>query len=60
MRRNVHILSGRWFDPGRNELVVGKLIAQRYPGARLGQKIHVGRSDWDIVGVFDAGARRAG
>ncbi len=54
MRRNVHIQSGRWFDPGRNELAVGKLIAQRYPGARIGQKIHVGRSDWDIVGVFDA------
>ncbi len=34
--------------------MVGKLVAERYPGARLGQKIHFGRSDWDIVGVFDA------
>jgi putative ABC transport system permease protein len=54
MRSNVHISSGRWFDPARNEMTVGKLIAQRYPGARIGQKIHVGHSDWDIVGVFDA------
>ncbi|SPE39886.1 conserved membrane hypothetical protein [Candidatus Sulfopaludibacter sp. SbA3] len=54
MRPTVHIKSGRWFDAGRNELVVGKMIAQRYPDARLGKKIHVGRSDWEIVGVFDA------
>lgn len=54
MRSNVHLTSGRWFDPGRNELVVGKLIAQRYPGAQVGKKLHVGRSDWDIVGVFSA------
>ncbi|HWC95851.1 MAG TPA: ABC transporter permease [Candidatus Sulfopaludibacter sp.] len=54
MRPTVHLKTGRWFDPGRNEVVVGKLIAQRYPGARIGQKIHVGRSDWEVVGVFDA------
>jgi putative ABC transport system permease protein len=55
MRPNVRITSGRWFNPARNEMAVGKRIAQRYPGARIGQKIHVGRSDWEIVGVFDAG-----
>jgi putative ABC transport system permease protein len=54
MRPQIHIKSGRWFDPARNELVIGKLIAQRYPDAQVGKKIHVGRSDWDIVGVFDA------
>jgi putative ABC transport system permease protein len=55
MRSGVHIASGRWFEQGRNELVVGKLIAQRYPAARMGKKIHLGRSDWDVVGVMDAG-----
>jgi putative ABC transport system permease protein len=55
MRKNVHIASGRWFDPGRREVVVGKSVASRFPGAGLGGKVHFGRGDWNIVGVMDAG-----
>jgi putative ABC transport system permease protein len=55
MRRNVRLAAGRWFTPGRQELVVGKAVAQRYPAARIGRKIRFGRGDWDIVGVIDAG-----
>ena len=54
MRRNVRIRSGRWFTPGRRELVAGRLVAARFPAARVGGKIRFGRSDWDIVGVMDA------
>jgi putative ABC transport system permease protein len=56
MRRNVHIASGRWFDPGRREVVVGKSVAARFPSAGLGGKVHFGRGDWNIVGVMDAGS----
>lgn len=56
MRKDVHIVSGRWFDPGRREVVVGKSVAARFPSARLGGKVHFGRGDWDIVGVMDAGS----
>ncbi len=59
MRKNVHIASGRWFDPARREVVVGKSVASRFPSARLGGKVHFGRGDWDIVGVMDAGDGRA-
>jgi len=55
MRPNVHIVSGRWFQPGRRELVVGKPVAMRYPDAQIGKKIQFGRGQWDVVGVFDAG-----
>jgi len=55
LRPNVKISEGRWYRPGQFELVTGKLIARRYPGARIGKKIHLGRSDWTIVGVLDAG-----
>ncbi|HLY16943.1 MAG TPA: ABC transporter permease [Bryobacteraceae bacterium] len=55
MRRGLRLESGRWFDPGKRELVVGKSIARRYPGARLGQHITFGRGDWEVVGVMDAG-----
>lgn len=53
--RHVKIANGRWFKPGLREVVVGKSVSDRYPDARLGQKIKFGRGDWDVVGVFDAG-----
>ena len=55
MRQGLKIVSGRWFDQGKRELVVGKSIAQRYPGAALGKRITFGRGDWEVVGVMDAG-----
>jgi putative ABC transport system permease protein len=55
MRHNVKLIAGRWFQQGTNEAVVGKSLADRYPDARLGKKLRMGRSDWAIVGVMDAG-----
>lgn len=55
MRDNIKIESGRWFQSGRNELVVGKSIAKRFPDTKMGNKLRVGRTDWEIVGVMDAG-----
>jgi putative ABC transport system permease protein len=55
LRRGVKISSGRWFEAGKRELVVGKSIAQRYPGAEMGKRITFGRGDWEVVGVMDAG-----
>jgi len=54
MRRNVHLVSGRWFGQGQREVVVGKAVADRFAAAQIGKKIHFGRGDWEIVGVFDA------
>ena len=33
--RSVHLATGRWFQAGQREVVVGKSIAQRYPDARV-------------------------
>ena len=55
MRRGLHILSGRMYQNGRREVVVGKAVAAGYPDATLGKTIKVGRGDWEVVGVFDAG-----
>ncbi|HUE21732.1 MAG TPA: ABC transporter permease [Bryobacteraceae bacterium] len=55
MRKGLKLSSGRWFDAGKRELVVGKSTAQRYPGARLGKRITFGRGDWEVVGIMDAG-----
>ena len=54
MRRGLRISSGRWFDPGKREIVVGAAIAKRYPDAHLGGKLRFARGEWDIVGVMDS------
>jgi ABC-type lipoprotein release transport system permease subunit len=41
--RAVSIQEGRWFLTGQREVVVGKSIAKRYPGARMGQRLRFGR-----------------
>ena len=38
MRRGVKLASGRWFQEGKRELVVGKTVAERYPEAQIGQQ----------------------
>ena len=53
--RNVHLASGRWFQAGHREIVVGKSIAQRYPDAKLGRQLRFGKGDWLIVGIIDGG-----
>lgn len=53
--RPVRVLTGRWFHSGLREAVVGRAIAQRYPSAKLGNRIRFGQGDWEIVGIMDAG-----
>ncbi len=55
----LRIAEGRMFQPGRREVVVGKGLAKRYPKARVGEKLDLGRGTWDIVGVMDAGRSAA-
>ena len=55
MRHTAKLAAGRWFDTGRKELVAGASVAKRFPEARLGGRLHIGRSDWDVVGVVDSG-----
>ena len=54
LRHNVRLAEGRWFNSSRREMVVGKSVAGRFLAARLGRKIRIARSEWDIVGVMDA------
>jgi len=56
MRDHLKLLSGRWFQSGRREVVVGESIGKRFPGARIGQRLHFGRGDWDVVGIMSAGS----
>ena len=53
--RDIHVVDGRWFQPGRREVVVGRSVASRYPEAHLGRQIRFGKGLWTVVGVMDAG-----
>ncbi len=55
MREQVRLAGGRWFEPGKREIVVGKSIAKRFPAASLGGRLQFGRGQWDVVGIMDAG-----
>jgi putative ABC transport system permease protein len=56
LREYVKIGQGRWFRPGRREVVVGESIARNHPDvASLGKKLQFGKGEWEIVGVMDAG-----
>ena len=53
--RELKLKEGRWFQPGHRELVVGEAVARRCPAARVGEALRIGNSDWNVVGVMDAG-----
>jgi len=55
VRDGLKITSGRWFQQGRREIVVGKNVAKKYSQARIGGKLKFGRGDWEVVGVMEAG-----
>jgi len=52
---DVKIVEGRMFEPAQGEAIVGRGVAQRYEGARVGQSLQFGRGTWKIVGEFDSG-----
>jgi len=55
MRSGVKLVSGRWFEQGKREVVVGESIEKRFPGARIGSRLRFGRGDWEVVGIMSAG-----
>jgi putative ABC transport system permease protein len=54
VRQGVHIVAGRMFAPGSNEIVVGKALQSEFDGLQLGQTVTLGHSRWTVVGVFAA------
>jgi putative ABC transport system permease protein len=55
IRKKVKIVQGRMFQPGLNEVVVGKNANTSYQGLTLGNTINLGNVRWLVVGIFDAG-----
>jgi putative ABC transport system permease protein len=52
VRPEIQLTSGRWFERGVNELLVGKNAASRFKGLQLGDRPVVGGRQWTVVGTF--------
>jgi putative ABC transport system permease protein len=55
IRPQVKLDEGRMFREGLGEAIASRKVAERFSGTGMGETIHVGRGDWKIVGLFDAG-----
>ena len=55
VRKDVTLADGRMFEPGKNEIVVGRAAQQEFIGLDTGSTIRFGQTDWAVVGTFDAG-----
>lgn len=55
MRPELRITAGRRPGSGLGEIMVGKSLASRLQHTGVGDKLHFGGQDWDVVGQFEAG-----
>jgi putative ABC transport system permease protein len=51
----VHLVTGRMFNPGLNEVIVGRALVGRYRDCAIGSILHIGRGKWNVVGIFADG-----
>ena len=52
VRDNFEMLEGRPFEPGRDEIIVGRGAALEFAGLDLGNEVQVGQNRWKVVGIF--------
>lgn len=54
LRPKVHLVEGRMFRPGLDEIVVGTMVAKRFQNCSVGDHLKLSGRDWTVTGVFDA------
>ena len=54
VRKGIRIAEGRMFNPGANEIVVGKALLREFQGFEIGQTVSFATSRWTVVGIFEA------
>lgn len=54
LRPEVKVTAGRMFREGVRELLVSESLSKRFKDMQLGKTIHIARSDWRVVGLFEA------
>ncbi|WP_292998885.1 ABC transporter permease [Nevskia sp.] len=52
MRPELKIVEGRAFQPGLQEIIVGKKAQEQFLGLEVGSKVQIRGSEWNVVGAF--------
>lgn len=60
LRPYARLAEGRWPEVGMGEVAVAKGIAERFENCHLGARLPLGKRDWRVVGIFDAGTTAYG
>lgn len=55
LRPQVSLVSGRWFAPGRREVVVSTKLSKRFANCLPGQKFKTGGHELTVAGLMDGG-----
>lgn len=55
VRNSFKIIEGRNFEPGKNELIVGRGAQKQFANLAVGSKVKFGQTEWTVVGAFEAG-----
>ena len=55
LRSKFKLESGRMFESGKNEVIVGAGAARTFAGLELGGTLKSGNAIWQIVGIFSDG-----
>ena len=55
LRPQVKLVAGRWFTPGKREIVVSERLAQRFANFDIGQSFKAGTARFTVVGWLDGG-----
>lgn len=55
LRKQFKIIAGRNFEPGKNELIVGRGAQTQFANLNVGSPIKLGQTEWTVVGVFESG-----
>lgn len=56
LRPQVELVAGRWFEPGKREVVVSRRLATRFAHFELGDRFRTAGQDLTVVGWLDGGS----
>ncbi|WP_425616556.1 ABC transporter permease [Anatilimnocola sp. NA78] len=59
LRPDFQIVAGRDLKPGLNEIITSRSMGQRFEGLAIGEKFKINKSDFQVVGFFEAGGSSA-
>src|SRR3989475_8840553 len=54
LRPRIKLAGGRMLKTGLREVLVSRSVSNRFKDGKVGDMIHIGRTDWKVVGTFDA------